>query len=358
MTRRWQSAYLRMAREGPRTMGGHLLFWGLSPLSFLYGRVMFIRRRLYKRGLVRSYRAAVPVISVGNLVTAGTGKTPMVDNLARKISSRGIRCAIVSRGFGGHYRDDVGRVSDDSGQLLMTPEACGDEPFLLARRNPGVPVYVARRRVLGVQAAERDGARVIVLDDGFQHLALKRDLDILLLDAQKPFGNGQMLPAGILREPRTALQSADLIILTRSDSGQSGVLPAGVTVMQSRHRLDNRLFTLEGREVSEREYAGKSCLAFAGIARPEGFFRALDAFGFRHIETIPLADHQVYTPEILNRLLGSCHNHDLMVTTEKDAVKLTSTHFPKPCYQIGVELIFDDPSPLEELMDQLMESHQ
>jgi tetraacyldisaccharide 4'-kinase len=316
---------------------------------------MRLRGKLYKLGLKSSYRAGVPVIAVGNLATSGTGKTPMVDFLAKRLKSRDVRCAIVSRGYGGHYRQAVGRVSDATGRLLMTPYECGDEPFLLARRNPGVPVYVARHRMLGVQSAEQDGAQMIILDDGFQHLAVHRNVDIVLLDAKYPFGNGQLLPAGILREPRSALQRADLIIMTRSGQAQRSPLPVSIPVIQSRHLLNKSLATLEGTIVPEQEYAGKSCLAFAGIAKPEEFFKDLGRFGFRRIEPLALADHQEYTGEILSRLLRSCHNHDLLVTTEKDAVKLSAAHFPKPCYQVGVDLVFDDLAPLDRLLDHIME---
>jgi tetraacyldisaccharide 4'-kinase len=332
------------------------MFWGLYPFSFLYGLTVRLRSCLYRSGLKKSYRASVPVVSVGNITVGGTGKTPMVDFLVKHLISRGIRCAVVSRGYGGNYRQAVGRVSDASGNLHMAPEECGDEPCLLAKRNPGVPVYVARQRVLGVKTAERDGAQLVVLDDGFQHLAVQRNVNIVLLDAKLPFGNGFLLPAGMLREPRPALKRADLIVMTRSDNRQRSPLPVGAPVMQCRHQLNESLTNLSGQRVPERNYVGKSCLAFAGIARTDEFFSALRCFGFRRIEEVPLADHQQYNGEILNRLLGSCHNYDLLVTTEKDAVKLSSVNFPKPCYQVGVDLVFDDISPLDSLLDVIMES--
>jgi len=350
----WRSDYVRMIKEGPRSIRSSLLYWGLCPLSFLYGLVMRARKGLYRAGLKPSYRASVPVISVGNIVIGGTGKTPMVDFLIRHISGLGVRCAVVSRGYGGSYSQEVARVFDADGTTKMTAAESGDEPYLLARRNPGVPVYVARKRKLGVQAAERDGAQLILLDDGFQHLAVQRDVDIVLLDSKRPFGNGRMLPAGILREPLSALQRADLVVMTRSGPGVRSLLHNDVPVMSCSHRSDKTLTTLSGEFVSEADYQGKSCLAFAGIARPEEFFLSLQTFGFRRVEGIPLTDHQEYNQDTLNHLLGLCHNHDLLITTEKDAVKLSDVDFPKPCYQIGVELVFDDISPLVALLDQVM----
>jgi tetraacyldisaccharide 4'-kinase len=351
----WYTKYLHMAVNGPQTVAEFILFWGLCPLSFLYGLVLVVRSALYAAGLKKTYRARVPVVSVGNLTAGGTGKTPMVDFLARYLHSRDVRCAIISRGYGGNYRQVVGRVTDANGNLQMSPQECGDEPYLLAIRNPEVPVYVARERALGVQAAEQDGAQLLLLDDAFQHLAVHRDVDIVLLDAKRPFGNGRLLPAGLLRETPSALQRADLIVMTRSDAERKSPLSVSAPIVCSRHRLSKTITNLNGEAIAEQDYAGKSCLAFAGIANPDEFFTALSVFGFAHIEAIPLADHQEYTREILNRLLGSCHNHDLMVTTEKDAVKLSVFDFPKPCYKVGVELTFDDLSPLVNMLDQVME---
>jgi len=352
----WRSEYLRMTSQGAHSVAAYLMFWGLCPLSVLYGLAVRIRCCLYRHGVKKSYRASIPVVSVGNITLGGTGKTPMVDFLVKRITSRGIKCAVVSRGYGGSYRQAVGRVSCANGNLRMTPEECGDEPCMLAMRNPGVPVYVARQRMLGVMAAQREGAQLIVLDDGFQNLAVQRDADIVLLDAKSPFGNGFLLPAGMLREPSSALQRADLVVMTRSDHATRLSQPFGGPVVQSRHQLHRSLTDLSGQRVAERDYVGKSCLAFAGIARPDDFFSALQGFGFRRVEEVPLADHQVYSQEILNRLLGSCHNHDLLVTTEKDAVKLSAVKFPKPCYQVGVDLVFDDISPIDGLLDVILES--
>ena len=350
----WRSDYVQMTIEGPQTTRSSLLYWGLCPLSFFYGLLMRLRCGLYRAGLRSSYRASVPVISVGNLVVGGTGKTPMVDFLARYIAERGIRCAVVSRGYGGNYRQKVARVVDSHGEVKMTAAECGDEPYLLAKRNPRVPVYVARKRKLGVQAAERDGVQLILLDDGFQHLAVQRDLDIVLLDAKRPFGNGCVLPAGILREPRSALQRAGLLVMTRSGPARRSPLQDSGPVLWSSHRPARILTTLGGEVVPEADYAGKSCLAFAGIARPEEFFQALRNFGLSSVAEVPLADHQKYTQDILNRLLRSCNNHDLLITTEKDAVKLSDVNFPIPCYQLGVEMVFDDISPLEALLEEVL----
>lgn len=345
---------MRMTVEGPQSTWSSLLYWGLCPLSFLYGLVMRIRSSLYRAGLKSSYCASVPVISVGNMVIGGTGKTPMVDYLVRYISKLGVRCAVVSRGYGGNYRQDVARADTSDGAVRMAAVKYGDEPCLLARRNPGLPVYVARKRALGVQAAERDGAQLILLDDGFQHLGVQRDLDIVLLDSRRPFDNGRLLPAGRLREPLSSLQRADLVILTRSGPKTANPLHYDVPVIRSAHQTEKCLTTLNGEVVPEADYRGKRCLAFAGIARPDEFFQSLQAFGFSSVDEISLADHQEYSQDVLKRLHGACNNYDLLITTEKDAVKLSAEDFPKPCYQVGVEMVFDDFSPLATLLDEVM----
>lgn len=351
----WRAEYLRMAANGPQSVRTSILFWGLSLLSLVYGLCVCIRRSLYQTGLKSSYRASVPVVSVGNIAVGGTGKTPMVDFLAHYLLDRGVKCAIVSRGYGGSYRQTVGRVADANGNLLMTPEESGDEPYLLAVRNPGVPVYVARKRMLGVQAGEQDGAQLLLLDDGFQHLAVHRDADIVLIDAKCPFGNGRLLPAGILREPISALQRADLVVMTRSGKNKSSDLQLGVPLVYSCHQPDKDVRGLDGGLVDNKTLVGKSCLAFAGIAKPEEFFRSLNSFGFSHIETISLADHQEYSQDVLTRLLRSCHNYDFLLTTEKDAVKLSAVDFPIPCLQMGVELTFDDISPFADMFDGILQ---
>lgn len=349
-----QTMHANLVENGPQTIFEYMLFGVLWPLSCLYGVVVRVRRLLYQLGVKKIYRASVPVISIGNLTAGGTGKTPMADYLVKRLLSKGMHCAIVSRGYGGSFRGAVGRVNAADGTLLMNPGSCGDEPYLLARRNPAVSVYVARRRADGVKQAVADGAEIVVLDDGFQHLAVARDINILLLDSKAPFGNEHLLPAGILREPIACIRYSDLIIMTRSDPEKKSAMQWGLPTIYSCHQPDKALATLDGEVVPEGAYVGKSCLAFAGIARPEEFFKSLRAFGFSHIEEVPLADHQDYDRETLNHLSGLCHNYDLLITTEKDAVKLSAVNFPKPCYQLGMELSFDDISPFADMFDNMV----
>ena len=234
----------------------------------------------------------------------------------------------------------------------MTPEAAGDEPFLLAMKNPEVCVYVARKRRFGVAAAEADGAECVVLDDAFQHLAVQRDLDIVLLDARSPFGNGSLLPAGRLREPRRALKRADLVILTHSDAMGNSRFDER-EALRCRHRLADALLNNEGQYVPWTQVAGRPCLAFAGIARPDDFFVKLRDRGCDLRETLSLADHQEYDPHLLKRISEASKDVEFLLTTEKDAVKLKGSVFPKPLLAVPLILDFENFEIIEILLDKL-----
>lgn len=348
-------SYRRMIDNGPSNAISWTFFIALWPLSLLFRVVTGLRAHLYKIGLMSVYRATVPVISVGNLTVGGTGKTPVTDALVKRLMARGMRVAVVSRGYGGRFRGPVGAVSQGDGRILMTPQDAGDEPCLLALRNPSLHVYVARKRARGVKAAETAGAQVIILDDGFQHLAVCRDLNIVLLDSRAPFGNGQLLPAGPLREAPVALQRADLVIMTHAGESNDREGPFPGPILRCRHRLAEHLLTLDGREVPWSTLTGQPVLAFAGIARPDDFFAALRARGVLLSGTLALNDHQDYSGEQLNRLLQSCDNKKLLVTTEKDAVKLSATVLPCSCLVAPLVLTFDETGLFDDVLSQLFE---
>lgn len=337
--------------EGPRTPAQHLLYRFLSPFSELYGRVGQVRVALYRRGLLPSHDFPVPVVSVGNLAVGGTGKTPTVDWIARYCQEQGRRVAVVSRGYGGRGAGAVGVVSDGR-QLLLSPEVAGDEPVLLARRNPRLIVVVAPRRAHGVRTAiDEFGADLIILDDGFQHLAVRRDLDIVLLDAKHPLGNGRVLPAGLLREFPEALARGDLFILTRADAESSAPDLPG-PLLTSRHRLADRATTLDGRSLPLDALRGKRLVAFAGIADPEAFFSDLRSKGLTLSETLAFSDHVTYNRAEMARIKAAAG--EVLLTTEKDAVKLRADAFAVPCYAVPLVLTFDHPELLTAYLDRLL----
>ncbi|MDZ4185395.1 MAG: tetraacyldisaccharide 4'-kinase [Desulfuromonadales bacterium] len=329
---------------------------GLLPLSWLYGGLQRVRVLLYRLGVLRSYRAPIPVISVGNLTAGGTGKTPVVDSLVRHLLQRGERPAVVSRGYGGQIRNGVAMVSygDGWGPRLQASE-CGDEPFLLARRNPQAIVVVAPCRRDGIQTAIHEGAAtLIILDDGFQHLAVQRDLDILLLDARRPLGNGSLLPAGLLREPSSAHRRAHLCILTRDETLAAPVPFATPVTLRCRHRLAPEFVALDGTVQNRADLSGLRGVAFAGIANPDHFFAALRALGLNLVATVALDDHTDFTATTLEMLEQAAAGADFFVTTEKDGVKLSPSDLSLPCFQAPLDLEFSPAGQLEELIDSLL----
>jgi tetraacyldisaccharide 4'-kinase len=343
----------RMVLDGPNDPWQWIVGVCLLPLGWLYGIVGYVRVWLYRSGFFSAYRAAVPVVSIGNIAVGGTGKTPMADHLIRYFQDRGRKVAVVSRGYRGRVRD-VAVVSAGEGPLL-TAEVCGDEPLLLARRNPGAVVLAAPRRSAGVRlAVERFGARIVILDDGFQHLAVQRDLDIVLLDACRPLGNRRVLPAGLLREFPSALDRADLLVLTRSRGDENFPLRHGKQLFRCRHTPAGLATALNGECVPLADLADKKGIAFAGIADPEGFFDSLRSAGLNLVNTLSLPDHAAYTGETLRQVEKLAREADFLVTTEKDGVKLTGDVFSLPCYQISLKLEFFEPDDIERALESLI----
>ena len=314
-----------------------LLLLLLLPLSYLYGAINWMRNRAYDFGWLASYKSELPVISVGNLAVGGTGKTPVVDWLVKEFQREGHHPAIISRGFAGDYTGEVGVVSSGDG-LLMTAAECGDEPYLLARKNPACPVFVAKKRSNAMRKLEQStSADLIILDDGFQHRAVQRDVDLVLLDASSPLGNGHPLPAGVLREFPSALKRADLLLMTRSTT-QNVQNFMGFEVFKSSHQLSATAISLDGESLPVTQLKGLKCLAFAGIADPENFFSALIKIGFNLKSRLSFADHTAYQDQLLTQINHAAAGVDVLITTEKDAVKLTADMFELPCYQLPLEI--------------------
>ncbi len=336
------SLHHRLVSQGAQTWLEKVLFAALFPVALLYGTINWLRNLCYDRGWFSTYHSSLPVISVGNLAVGGLGKTPVVEWLVNYFSRQGKRVAIVSRGYGGSFRGDLGVVSSGEGSLLMAAAVAGDEPVLLARRNPHVPVLIARKRVTAIQELERSfDVDLVVLDDAFQHRQVGRCIDLVLLDATRPFGNGWPLPLGNLREFPCALHRADVLLLTRGQGAGHNPI-AGKPTFSSRHRLSSEVSDLNGSLCSIDQLRGKNIVAFAGIAHPEAFFRSLSELGLTLSQQIPLADHVEYSPAVVQKLTDAVTGADVLITTEKDAVKLSANMFNIPCYQIPLTIEIGD----------------
>lgn len=301
--------------------------------------VMALGARLYAIGLQRDQRLTaehprelpVYVISVGNLVVGGAGKTPLSLWLAEHLRGLGWKPAIISRGY---KKKNAGsaKVSLD-GESSVTVLDYGDEPVFMAHRAKPIPVWVGKNRwVSGSLALKHDDADVLILDDGFQHLALRRNLDLVLLDAHNPFGNGALLPLGPLREPPEHLRRADAIVLTRADHPEktaktrsmiAGSFPTK-PIFSCIHRLSGLRMGIDGRVIPLERLRDRKAVAFAGIARPEGFFQLLKQAGVVLSRCLSFPDHHLYQGADL--LLLRNHAVDcgtpFLITTEKDMVRL------------------------------------
>ncbi len=322
-------AYIEDILYGRRRAPVIGFFLGL--LSVLYGAAIRLRAGLYACGVLGTKKLPVPVISVGNITLGGTGKTPAVIALVGMLRERGKRPVVVSRGYGRTDESAIVVVSDGAGNVADT-DAGGDEPVLIGKRLPDVPVVAGSDRFrAGKFAQDRFRPGTIVLDDGYQHLRLKRDLNIALVDGADPFGNGKVLPAGILREPLSALRRARAVVITRSDRC------ADLEWLRNAIRRNSRaeLFTARSvprnlLDIATGEARPLSCLrgtpvfAFSGIARPEPFHALLASLGCQVKGTSVYPDHHTYTTSDLANLFQAAVDRDavMLVTTEKDGVRL------------------------------------
>ncbi|MBI5442950.1 MAG: tetraacyldisaccharide 4'-kinase [Deltaproteobacteria bacterium] len=334
------------------SLSARAALWPAAGLAWLYGRALAARRWAYERRLVGRYRAPVPVISVGNLASGGTGKTPCVDTVCRILLEGGYRPAVLSRGYGGTYRGSWAAVSE-GGPPLLTVEEAGDEPVLLARSLPTVPVLIGKNRSVAARAAvERYAAQVLVLDDAFQHLRMERDLDLVTMDAKYPLGNGHCLPRGLLRETPGALRSVDLVLLTRAERlppealehsrGEVRAHTPRAPILAATHAPVHVTDVNRGTRESLERLVGRKVLAFAGIGWPAAFFAELENLGARVLEAVPFPDHHPYSRDDLEKLAhwAKLMNAEAVVTTDKDAVRL-SDRLPldAPLFSLGIELV-------------------
>jgi tetraacyldisaccharide 4'-kinase len=316
----------------------------LLPLSHLYGTGVALRLALYRRGVIRVRSAARPVVSVGNVAAGGTGKTPFVRWLAGELLRRGRHPAILTRGYGRSSRGTV-VVSDGRGALASVPDS-GDEPALLARALPAVPIVADARRVRAAARAEtlETPVDLHLLDDGFSHVGLARDVDVVLLDATAPDAGGALLPAGLLREPLASLARADLIVVTKTELADPAAalqlarrFAPGVPVFHARTEILG-IRDREGRSVDPADLPAGTTVAVAGIAHPDAFRATLDALGVEPTAFLAFRDHERYGPSTLGRIERELEETGAtaIVTTEKDAVKLEAK-LRAPVFHVAVE---------------------
>jgi tetraacyldisaccharide 4'-kinase len=315
--------------QGKRTS----TFWGvlLSAISVLYGALVYLRRVFFKLHIFKRKKISCPVISVGNLTLGGTGKTPTVIQVAQLLTRNNRRPVVISRGYGRKDETKIIVVSDGRSVLVDT-QTGGDEPVMIGSKLPGIPVVVGRKRYqAALLALQRFRPDVVVLDDGFQHIQLKRNLDVVLVDAANPFGNGKLFPAGILREPINALKRAHAVLITKTDS----TVDVGKLKDTIRRRTRARIFTSRQVPVDLIDYRssdikslsvlrGSKILALSGIARPDSFTLLLKSLGADIVATCTYRDHFDYQKSDLAAVFQKAADEkiSMIVTTEKDAIRL------------------------------------
>jgi len=298
----------------------------LRPAGKVYGLIMTVRNALYDKGILKQWRSPIPVVSVGNITTGGTGKTPLVDWIVRFYHASGTTAAIISRGYG--RRTKGVRLVSDGCHLLLGSLDAGDETVMLAARNPRSIVIVAEDRTDGVRFLMNEFADrlpgVIVLDDAFQHRRIARNLDIVAVNASEPQELEAMLPEGRLREPLRGLQRSDLIILgkitdeTKAQSLLHKLRSIGKPVLRSRIRPGKLMMVNEKTDNSRNPQSLKT-LAFAGIGAPAGFLHSLAEAGVTVSETRFFRDHEPYTESSVQSIVEESARLGLVpVTTEKD----------------------------------------
>lgn len=340
----------------------------LIPLGAVYSAVTRARLAAYQRGLLSVSKLPVPVVSVGNITTGGTGKTPLVEWVCRTIvdlrlpeaALEGKKVCVLTRGYS-RANPKTQVVVSNGTEILAAERQAGDEPFLLAKNLVGIAAVISNpnRASAGTWAIENLKTEVFVLDDGFQHLRLARDLDIVTVDATNPWGGGSLLPQGRLRESPHGLSRADCVVITRAEQVQdlTSIKEALQQFVGNAPILSSRMLTSGTRRIDrasgDREDVPPQPVgAFCGVGNPESFFEHLRRDGHQLAFTRAFADHHQYKQSELDVLVqgATARGAKSLVTTAKDAIKLTSFNFGIPCYVLEIQILIDEEDHLVEII--------
>ena len=352
-----------------------LLLGLLHIFSVIYGLGVSAKLYLYKYGIFKQHKLACQVISLGNITVGGTGKTPTAQRLATIIQEMGYRVVILNRGYRAGWNGQVGVVSDGH-KIYMTVTEAGDEAYLLAKSLPGIPVVIGRNRILtGQYAVNQLKAEVIILDDGYQHWQLARDLDIVLIDALNIFGNNFMLPRGTLREPLSNLARAQAFLLTKVDQSTDDARDIihstlarynqQALVVESIHQpkcfveIEEWYKGLRITNVALETIRSKKVVAVSAIGNPSSFEQTILDIGVAEVSGIRYADHHDYTMAEMQEIMQRAVDEKAyaLITTEKDAVKIPAEFIhsdrPLPLYVLSISVHFTE--GYEELMTLIQE---
>lgn len=351
----------------------------LKALSYVFSGIVRLRHRMYDARILRDFPLGCTVVVVGNLTVGGTGKTPVVEKFARSLSERGRKVAILSRGYKSkpesalskfarwftHGEPPPPKVVSDGERVLLDSELAGDEPYMLARNLPGVVVIVDKNRVkAGHYAVSRFGADTLILDDGFQYLPLRGQIQLLLVDKTNPFGNCSMLPRGILREPISHLRRASYIFITKSDGVKDPELERmirrhnpTVEIIECAHVPEKLVDFASGRFESLSVLKGAKVSCFSAIASPESFEKFIADLGAEIVYKKRFLDHHRFDDSELDEFFRKSAEAGagLAVTTEKDAVRIRVDYAAKiPFYYTKLEIeILDGCDDFESAVERI-----
>ncbi|MCE5198717.1 MAG: tetraacyldisaccharide 4'-kinase [Armatimonadota bacterium] len=333
-----------------------LVLW---PLSVLYRVGLAAYLAAYRLGLRKRHVLSVPVISVGNLTFGGTGKTPAVLSICRMLTQREKRVVVLSRGHGGSAKGSL--IVSDGTSILCDAAESGDEPMLLACSLLGVPVIVGKdRRVTGELACERFSPDIILLDDGLQYWQLNRDLDILVLDAKKPFGSGFVMPMGDLREPLSGLSRAGVVLATNSsEMDESAFADLGASIQKfapnthiyrCTHTPSTLIRVRDGEPLTLDWLRSAEVVAFCGIGHPESFTRTLESLGAVVVKRLDFPDHHPFSDQDIEMIETErkANSARAVVTTEKDIARLSGKAAINDLYTLGITLEIEDSASFAE----------
>ncbi|MBI5195294.1 MAG: tetraacyldisaccharide 4'-kinase [Nitrospirae bacterium] len=323
----------------------------MGPFSSIYNMILSVREFLYKTSLKDSKRLPSKVVSIGNLTLGGTGKTPAVIALAQAAKKRGFKPCVLTRGYRGKMKTPC--MKSIGNEPCLNTHLAGDEPVLMTYRLPDIPVVIGRNRYFAGMSAinetGKDAINIFILDDGFQHWALYRDLDILLIDATNPFGNNKLFPEGILREPLKSMSRADIIVLTKTDAASRAQMDALILKIK-RYNPHAPLYPSSHMPVSFVNAKGtvrdidfinkKRVYAFSGIANPMHFKTSLTAIGAEVVKFNSFRDHYKYRQQDIDMIMETAGGLEI-ITTEKDLVKLMELNLPEKIFALRIDFSVD-----------------
>jgi tetraacyldisaccharide 4'-kinase len=347
----------KLNKIGERKIYTKFILTILLPFSYIYGLILVVREYLYKKNIFKTRSLSRPVISVGNLTLGGTGKTPLTIWLAEYFKKNGYKSAILTRGYKGRSRNKKIIINDKN--LLYNNAKIGDEPLLMAKKLEDVPVIIGKNRynsaILGEKNFKPD---VYILDDGFQHIKLRRDLNILLLNGDMPFDNGKLFPSGSLREPIKSIKKADVIIITKIDNSSEEIIHnvrdySSAPIFFMNYSVLG-LKSFDGDKlITPEQFSSLKSIAFSGIANHKHFIETILKNGIEIIDYVRFSDHHYYKKKDIKKIISLFIKSqvDVIITTGKDAVKINSFIWkPYPFYYLDINVEIKESRKFEEIV--------